>query len=471
VIDRHAEARALERLVPEVADRAFALLRDRPALAAFVARVAVDGDDDLALALDDGDAPPFLVVTRSGRAVTCLARGMSPIGARIGFDLVREELTSRARAFALHRAVHTHESHDGERPLERLARHPGELVLDDFVVVERLLPLVEDSLVTALDATIARLYALAKTGRAGLDDDAARALARLVHFCGHAIVLGRGRPRLLSRAVLALRLDDAYLAPRALFALANHPAEALTLLRALVDEGAPLPDPIVRLLLVIAARHASLADDVRALCARAGVDARPPGVDDGTTALVFWLHLPLLLGRYCPPAVRDMAPDARRALVDDARRGVAGRAMPWRAVAERLGPWFARVADLLDVERWLSSASPDVLATPAHHQGERVRLILWREMLTRARAPLAALPVEVQLGLSAAPLAALTPRVAKDPRAARALTAEAARLLVDDLAARRRVESAATPRPRAPGRNDPCPCGSGKKFKHCHGRP
>jgi preprotein translocase subunit SecA len=22
-----------------------------------------------------------------------------------------------------------------------------------------------------------------------------------------------------------------------------------------------------------------------------------------------------------------------------------------------------------------------------------------------------------------------------------------------------------------PGRNDACPCGSGKKFKHCHGRP
>ncbi|MCR5856483.1 SEC-C domain-containing protein [Mesorhizobium sp. J428] len=21
----------------------------------------------------------------------------------------------------------------------------------------------------------------------------------------------------------------------------------------------------------------------------------------------------------------------------------------------------------------------------------------------------------------------------------------------------------------APGRNEPCPCGSGKKFKHCHG--
>ncbi|WP_081435619.1 SEC-C metal-binding domain-containing protein [Paraburkholderia xenovorans] len=22
-----------------------------------------------------------------------------------------------------------------------------------------------------------------------------------------------------------------------------------------------------------------------------------------------------------------------------------------------------------------------------------------------------------------------------------------------------------------PGRNDPCPCGGGKKFKKCHGRP
>jgi preprotein translocase subunit SecA len=21
------------------------------------------------------------------------------------------------------------------------------------------------------------------------------------------------------------------------------------------------------------------------------------------------------------------------------------------------------------------------------------------------------------------------------------------------------------------GRNDPCPCGSGKKYKHCHGKP
>jgi preprotein translocase subunit SecA len=28
----------------------------------------------------------------------------------------------------------------------------------------------------------------------------------------------------------------------------------------------------------------------------------------------------------------------------------------------------------------------------------------------------------------------------------------------------------ARPKVATVGRNDPCPCGSGKKFKHCHGR-
>jgi len=40
------------------------------------------------------------------------------------------------------------------------------------------------------------------------------------------------------------------------------------------------------------------------------------------------------------------------------------------------------------------------------------------------------------------------------------------------------TESAAPPPPKQPfvrkgrkiGRNEPCPCGSGKKYKHCHGK-
>ena len=43
--------------------------------------------------------------------------------------------------------------------------------------------------------------------------------------------------------------------------------------------------------------------------------------------------------------------------------------------------------------------------------------------------------------------------------------------LRDRLFAERRHQPASGPRPKATvGRNDPCPCGSGRKFKHCHGR-
>ena len=44
--------------------------------------------------------------------------------------------------------------------------------------------------------------------------------------------------------------------------------------------------------------------------------------------------------------------------------------------------------------------------------------------------------------------------------------------LVDEnqQAAARQVNRAPIVKDKMPGRNDPCPCGSGKKFKNCHGR-
>jgi preprotein translocase subunit SecA len=73
----------------------------------------------------------------------------------------------------------------------------------------------------------------------------------------------------------------------------------------------------------------------------------------------------------------------------------------------------------------------------------------------------------------------------------RPMTAEEQQTMAEQMAieqAAREVEAApATPAPTAealaagfvendsstwgnPGRNNPCPCGSGEKFKHCHGR-
>ena len=52
------------------------------------------------------------------------------------------------------------------------------------------------------------------------------------------------------------------------------------------------------------------------------------------------------------------------------------------------------------------------------------------------------------------------------------------RHLLDELSLPSAVAKYIQPQPRRvpyvadkkPGRNDPCPCGSGKKFKHCHGK-
>jgi hypothetical protein len=471
VVDRHAEARVLERVVPEVADRAFALMRDRAALKALVEAETPADASEIALALDGSATPPHLVVTRSGRAVTCLAAGMHASGTPIPFAVVERELARRATALRVSVAVHAHNAIDGERPLERLVGHPEELGRDDFALVDRLFPLVESAFANAIEQTVARLSSAAHTSHLSLDDDAARALFRMMLFSSHALLSGRASERVLPHALDALRLDDAVLAPRALWILANRPEPVLAVLDALVEKTKTLPPAWARLLVVIGARHQAHSSVCARLLARAGVEAAIPDVKDGKTALVFWLHMPLLLGRFCPTSVRDMPAAVRHAVVDEARRAVSGQTLPWRAVAQRLGPWFVRIADILDVERWLSHPSPDVLVTPAQHQGERVRLILWRAMLTRAFVPLAALPVEVQLGLSAAPFGALVPRARAEPffRAARAPIL--ARAAISEIASRRRRDADPVVREKTPGRNDPCPCGSGKKYKACHGKP
>ena len=45
--------------------------------------------------------------------------------------------------------------------------------------------------------------------------------------------------------------------------------------------------------------------------------------------------------------------------------------------------------------------------------------------------------------------------------------------LWDDLVPERSPKAATAspaPQPRKVGHNEPCPCGSGRKYKHCHGR-
>jgi uncharacterized protein YecA (UPF0149 family) len=62
-------------------------------------------------------------------------------------------------------------------------------------------------------------------------------------------------------------------------------------------------------------------------------------------------------------------------------------------------------------------------------------------------------------------LARLSSHVAKVPRNPHTATI----LRYDRRAPRAGVASDGSRRVRTVGRNDPCPCGSGQKFKRCHG--
>ncbi len=71
-----------------------------------------------------------------------------------------------------------------------------------------------------------------------------------------------------------------------------------------------------------------------------------------------------------------------------------------------------------------------------------------------------------QIGEAAQALESQAERIANVTYSAPTETGEV-QTTVDEATLRRRAEAGEMPRA---GRNDPCPCGSGKKYKHCHGR-
>ncbi|MDP6952849.1 MAG: SEC-C metal-binding domain-containing protein, partial [Alphaproteobacteria bacterium] len=93
---------------------------------------------------------------------------------------------------------------------------------------------------------------------------------------------------------------------------------------------------------------------------------------------------------------------------------------------------------------------------------------LFDAMLSRFREVVTATLAHVELRAEPAPLTA--------PAAAQPAREPAQATAGGDGAPARRRSAAPAPNPRNPaswgkvGRNEPCPCGSGKKYKHCHGK-
>jgi len=121
--------------------------------------------------------------------------------------------------------------------------------------------------------------------------------------------------------------------------------------------------------------------------------------------------------------------------------------------SEAFGLFERLLSDLrVDVTRQLGGLRP----LTAEERAEREKMIAEMQEQMRARAEAAAAEAERERQAERATAPAGAMAYASERLAARAAQ------MVDD------PEDPETW--RTTGRNQPCPCGSGKKYKHCHGR-
>ena len=168
--------------------------------------------------------------------------------------------------------------------------------------------------------------------------------------------------------------------------------------------------------------------------------------------------------------------EIRIRILDHAERRMAEK-------AARFGPDLMRQAEKSLMLQLLDQQWKDHLLSLDHlRQGIGLRAYAQRDplneykreafelfdaMLSRFREVVTATLAHVELRAEPAPLAA--------PAAAQPDREPASAGAYGDAAPRRR-SATPTPNPRDPsgwgkvGRNEPCPCGSGKKYKHCHGK-
>jgi SEC-C motif len=140
----------IERLSPAQADLALTLYREPELVAHVLGRVRLpDGAERVALALEDAPKSPHVIVTRDGRFVTCLGAGMSvsnlPVVSRPQIDHASEKIEALRATLA---AGHS----ETRRLLRRLLQRGSGLSREDFTALTALMPIIGNEIVgMALD--------------------------------------------------------------------------------------------------------------------------------------------------------------------------------------------------------------------------------------------------------------------------------------------------------------------------------
>jgi len=455
----------LDRITRAQTEFALALYRDHEAVRYVLDHVRLPPEAErVAIAIEDPREGPFVLVTRDGKFVTCLGAGMRhdhPVVPRPQVDALLAKVSAlRARREMAARDLRPEEDEDDV--VLRVAKRGSRLSREDFVAVSAFQPLIAVPAwnmmrTCALDAAKSRMALLPQIRRgAAIDGNAKMAKAleavdRLEWAAAHLTVLACAGERRELDAIVEACQEYAF-APmypcalqgglpffmRSAWAAARLGRGILPRYeRALAEAG----DITVALdaalgLGAIALRHAGTAGDVeRILRAHGG------GPGEATTFghVREW-------AAYCVARVLE-GPDH----FEQTAMGIG------RTMCVKLGESLP-AEHALRFER--DADVPDDLART---------LMLWLDVDTWHAE-------QRDLLFTVLPLAARA--AAEDFFPTReALRAWAGRWSPSESAARieRLTEGAQPQQPvraeKVPGRNDPCTCGSGKKWKRCHGAP
>jgi hypothetical protein len=451
----------LDRVASDHVALALGLYRDHELVRYILDHVRVpEGAERVAIALaDDGGKGPYVVVARDGGFVTCLGRGMSTGGLPIISRARLEGLASKVERVREGVNLAKKRGFDETRLLARIESAGPAVAREDFLAASAMLgpaaPLLS-GVYAGWATTLDELYPLLQTPKlldVGARRRAERDLARGAWAMAHSAVIlvdsaerewvrewgslpahEKGSPWeiLMMQNAFAFVIRAAWLAARlGKPMLASYKARFAEAANPLTVREAGWG------LLCMALRHASLRGEaMRAL-------ESPPPPRPGAEPWV----------------------ESSQAIFREAVATIGAKEDELRREALTLGRDFAivRTSDLPESSRYRFTEReqvPDDLVLPAlldatydANNGERAGDLMLIAITAVARAS------AEDFYFPAAVLHALGP---PDLEQAGASLVEMRRTLFGVPKTVRRAEQ--------PGRNDPCPCGSGKKYKKCHGK-
>lgn len=447
----------LDRITREHTEVALSLYRDHEAVRFLLERAGVPGEAPrVAISIGSEDKGPFVVVTREGHFVTCLGEGMStgglPVVPRARLDALLARLREqRSKRELVEKALRPDED-EGDL-FGRVVFRGSRVAREDWVVLEALAPVLGDEprrlLVTVskevveaiptlmrikkptgehkipleseykLEWAIAHLMLLTCAGdRASLDatiDEQLKVKTPLT-ICSSGL---GGSTFMLRAAWAAARLGKGYL-----------PVLRDALARA--EEKLFMMDAVMAIAAVGLRHAATTADARRVLASFARAEATPTEK---------------LRGQYARAALDVMdAPEAFAKAALDCGRGICLQAGE-EALPEGHPLRFRRDEDVPD--DLALSAALGVDANVFEHPDS---------YFTMAAVALAARAAAADFYFPRAVVRAY----------------QGAWIPEETVLRLERFRAGVSPgvpvrSERKPGRNDPCPCGSGKKWKKCHG--